>query len=207
MNAAIITTTVPARAARSSWRQTTTLTAVGALLGLAWASSLRGWMTQLAGPASVVTWTGTFIGVLLPGVLVGVLLGWAEHQRRSGGARRGWLVLAPLLFPAMALSLPGAMQRFLTAGIGGGAFGIVLLGMLGGFALSGRGPGWARFGCGVAAFALVPAWFFFGQLMRPELDATTPLGAWVATNFSALFLTLAMACSVPLRRAPGGAAG
>jgi MFS family permease len=178
-----------------------TLVAVGALLGLAWASSLRGWMTQLVGPESVVTWTGTFVGVLLPGVMVGALLGWAERRRRTD-SRRGWLVLAPLLFPAAALSLPGAIHTLVTTGMGGGAIGIALLAMLGGFALSGRGPLWIRVGCGILAFALVPA-SFLGAPMRPEIDPATPLGAWAATNFSTLFITLALACTIPLRRARG----
>ncbi|MBV9919518.1 MAG: hypothetical protein JOY78_01505 [Pseudonocardia sp.] len=202
MNAATTTTLTPVRGGVLFWRKAATLVAVGAVLGLAWASSLRGWMMQLAGPASTVTWTGTFIGVLLPGLVVGALLGWAEYRRRTG-ARRGWLVCAPLLFPAAALSLPGALPKFLTTGIGGGAIGIALLAMLGGFALSGRGPLWIRVGCGVLAFALVPA-SYLGPPMRPELDPATPLGAWAATNLSTLFITLAVACAVPLRRAARG---
>jgi hypothetical protein len=72
--------------------------------------------------------------------------------------------------------------------------------MLGGVALSGRGPLWLRIPCGVIAFALVPA-AYLGPPMRPELDPATPLGAWVATHFSALFITLAIACAIPLRPA------
>jgi hypothetical protein len=57
---------------------------VGAVIGLAWAASLRGFMMVLAGPDSTFTYTGTF-GVIIPtGTLVGALLGWAEHQRRTG---------------------------------------------------------------------------------------------------------------------------
>ena len=69
------------------------LIALGGICGLAWSASLRGWMTQLAGTESSFTWTGTFLLVLLPGVLVGGLLGWAEALRQSGdiAAGGGWL--------------------------------------------------------------------------------------------------------------------
>ena len=54
---------------------------VGAVIGLAWAASLRGFMMVLAGPDSTFTFTGTF-GIIIPtGIIVGALLGWAEHQR------------------------------------------------------------------------------------------------------------------------------
>ena len=38
--------------------------------------------------------------------------------------------------------------------------------------------------------------------MRPALAVTTPLGAWAATVFAALFVTLALACTIPLRAEP-----
>jgi hypothetical protein len=62
--------------------------AVGAVCGHAWASSLRGFMSQVAGAESEVSWSGTFLWILLPGVLRGGLLGWAESLRRTGGRRR-----------------------------------------------------------------------------------------------------------------------
>ena len=67
----------------------TTTVLVGALCGLAWAASLRGFMAQIAGPESTVDWAGTFGWILVPGILAGALLGWAEHVRKLGG-RRGW---------------------------------------------------------------------------------------------------------------------
>jgi hypothetical protein len=42
---------------------------------------------QLPGPESVVTWTGMFVGLLLPGMIVGAFAGWADHQRRTGSRR------------------------------------------------------------------------------------------------------------------------
>jgi hypothetical protein len=50
----------------------------GAIFGLAWAASLRGFMMALAGPDSTFSFAGTF-GIIIPaGVVVGALLGWAE---------------------------------------------------------------------------------------------------------------------------------
>lgn len=69
------------------------LALIGAICGLAWAAGLRSYMTEVAGPESTVTWVGTMALILAPGVMVGGLLGWAEHLRRSGGPR-GWRRLA-----------------------------------------------------------------------------------------------------------------
>ena len=41
---------------------------VGAVVGLAWAASLRVLMAEFAGPESTFDWFGTFEGVLLPGL-------------------------------------------------------------------------------------------------------------------------------------------
>lgn len=179
---------------------------LGAVLGIAWSSSLRGWMAQVAGAESTFTWLGTFVAVILPGAMAGALLGWAEHLRRTGGRRRRWLAFSPLLLPIAALSLPGALARFLATGLGGGAVGVVLFGLLGGVALGGRGPGWLRILCGVVGFVPVPLTFLFS--FRPGLDPGTPLGVWMAVDFAALFGTLAVACAIPLRRParPGDAA-
>ena len=65
---------------------------VGAVCGLAWAASLRAFMAEFAGPESTFDWFGTFEGVLLPGAVVGALLGWAAHLRgavRPAVARGG----------------------------------------------------------------------------------------------------------------------
>ena len=64
------------------------LMTIGAVSGLAWAAGLRGLMAEIAGADSGVDWIGTFVWVLLPGLLVGLLLGWAEHLRRTGGRHR-----------------------------------------------------------------------------------------------------------------------
>jgi ABC-type iron transport system FetAB permease component len=58
----------------TSGRPAMKLVLLGALLGLAWAAGLRGYMTQLT-DESTVDWFGTFGLVLLPGVVTGALLG------------------------------------------------------------------------------------------------------------------------------------
>lgn len=69
---------------------------LGGLCGLAWAAGLRGFMTQITDDLSV-TWSGTLGYILLPGLVIGLLLGWAEHLRRTGGRRHWrWLALSPL---------------------------------------------------------------------------------------------------------------
>jgi hypothetical protein len=173
--------------------------AVGAVLGIAWSASMRGYMAQLAGPDSRVTWLGTFAGVVLPGAVVGALLGWAYHRRGAGPA---WLAWSPLLLAVAPLALPGAVTTLVTTGLGSGAIGITLLAVLGGWSLSGRGPRWARIPAGLIAYALVPA-AYLGPPVRPELDPATPYGAWVATLFAALFVLLSLACAVPMRRPAG----
>ena len=171
---------------------------VGAVLGLAWAAALRGYMMQLAGPTSTFTFNGTF-GIILPtGTLVGALLGWAEYQRRAGR----WyplLIGAPLLL--------AILPSLLTAGLDLAPVGLALSAMVGGYAVSGRGPLWVRSVAGlIAAGAIVAP--FAAPKPYPDLSVTTPYGAWAATLASSLFVALALACSIPMRapdpiQAPG----
>jgi hypothetical protein len=68
--------------------------ALGALIGFTWAAGLCGLLAQfttLHAPAA--TWAGTFFAILLPGALVGGLLGWAECGIRRGGPPRRWIPL------------------------------------------------------------------------------------------------------------------
>ena len=46
-----------------------------------------GVLAEIARSGSNVEWVGTFVWILWPVVLTGVLLGWAEHVRRGGGRR------------------------------------------------------------------------------------------------------------------------
>jgi hypothetical protein len=171
---------------------------LGALLGVAWSASMRGYMAQLAGPDSHVGWLGTFAGVIVPGAVVGGLLGWAHHRRVTGRPHLAWPALSPLVLAVAPLLLPGGITTLVTTGQGSGAIGITLFAMLGGWALAGHGPRWARITAGLIAYAPVPA-AYLGPPFRTDLDPATPLGAWVATLFASLYVVLSLACAIPLR--------
>ena len=163
---------------------------LGAIIGLTWAASLRGFMMALAGPASTFTFSGTF-GIIIPtGIIVGALLGWAEHQRRVG-SQHGLLILAPLLI--------GIIPNLFTTELDLEPFGLAVLAMVGGYAISGRGPLWARIVAGSVNLAGVVV-TFLAPKPYPDLSVTTPHGAWFATLASSLGITLALACSIPMRR-------
>lgn len=168
----------------------------GAIAGLAWAGALRGYMVGIAGGGSQFDWVGTFAQILLPGVLTGALLGWADWLRRTGG-RRGWrwLALSPLLFTLAPLATPGALETLVTTGIGGGAVAVPLMGIGGGFALSRRGPVWARVVVGILAAALAVG----GAAAALAIGTVPARSAWAAAMFLALAILFALACSIPFR--------
>ena len=179
--------------------------AIGGICGLAWAAGLRGFMAQVA-MESHVSWYGTFVQILLPGIVTGMLLGWAEYIRRTGGRRRWrWLSLAPLAFPIFIVASPEVIgdlfkgQFPFTGGIGGGALALPLFGMAGGYALSGRGPKWARALASLLALASIPAWALSASQVNSDLALTTPRGAWVALLFWSAIATLAIGCAIPHR--------
>ena len=175
---------------------------IGGICGLAWAASLRGLMTQIAGSETTMSWSGTFGWVLLPGIGTGALLGWAEHLRRTGG-RRGWrwLALSPLLFASVLLTGIVDSAGFFEGGVGGGAIGVPVYCMVGGYALSGRGPSWARIVCGLVFLTAIPIWAFTAVgIGGPAMALTTPRGAWVALHYWSLLAVLALACAIPHRR-------
>jgi hypothetical protein len=188
-----------ARAARSS---ATVMVLVGAVCGLAWAAAFRAWMAEIAGGASRVDWYGTFVGVLAAGVIVGALLGLAEHFRRTGGCRHWrWLALAPLAFAILPMTAPGALLTLVTEGLGGGAIGVALAAIAGGFAISGLGPLWARILCGVIALSMIAGVVLATPAVggiRFALDQ--PRGAWAATLGAACVVVLCLATSIPFRR-------
>lgn len=172
------------------------LIAIGAVAGLAWGAGLRAFMVEVAGPASsTFDWYGTFEGILLPGLVTGALLGWAEHLRRTGG-RRGWrwLALAPLAFVA---ATPGVLVSVITdGGIGGGAIALPLFAMAGGYAVSGRGPVWARLAAGVVGLVPVVAVPVVAVLVGGFIG---PRGAWAVVLFSSFCAVLSLACAIPHR--------
>ena len=163
---------------------------IGAVLGVAWASSLRGFMQQLAGPTSAFTFTGTF-GIIIPaGTTVGALLGWAEYRRRIGHQYR-LLILSPLLLGIFPLAQPGALQALVSTGGGdGGPVGLALLAIIGGYSVSGRGPRWARMVAGLVGLASVAA--TFAAPKPSDLSITTAHGAWFATLAASLGVCVAL---------------
>ncbi|MGB4777363.1 hypothetical protein, partial [Microbacterium sp.] len=170
---------------------------------VAWAAALRAYMWHIS-EVPHVDWAGTFVGILLPGAVCGALLGVAEARRRAG-RRRGlrWFALAPMAFAVAALSFPGALWTFLTTGLGGGAVGVALLAIGGGFALGRTGPLWARIIVGILALLLlVGIVATVPTLGGDALALTEPRGAWVAVLVASLLALLALAGSIPFSRAP-----
>ena len=181
-----------------------TYAVIGAVLGLMWAASLRGWMVLLAlafGERPQLTWEGTFLGILLPAALVGALLGGAEHARITRGSKLWrWAILAPLLLAvAPAIVTENFFTVLLTTGMGGGAIGVALIGVLGGYAVAGRGPWWVR---GVSGFLgsvllLGIAGLFFGNPQTPLSTAGKAFGG----IYGVLLMVLLVAgSSIPYRR-------
>lgn len=171
---------------------------VGSVAGLAWAAALRAYMVVIAGWASHFDWYGTYVAILLPGALVGGLLGWAESRRRRGLARGwGWLAASPMLFAVFVFVQPGALVTFLTKGLGGGALGVplALIGL--GFALSGRGRRWVRVAVVVVALLLVAGIGAAPLVAQPDLDLAERL--WGAILGWSLMLAGGVAASIPFR--------
>ena len=182
------------------------LVLLGGLCGLAWAAGMRGFMAQIVQEDSIVSCSGTFGYILLPGLLIGMLLGWAEHLRRSGGGHRWrWLALSPLLFTAIVFSEgPSGVLGLFEDGLGGGAIGVPLYAMAGGYAISGRGPRWGRLAGGLLALTAVPIWALTVESFAgADLAVTTPRGLWVAVYYSAYLALFMVAAAIPHRRAAG----
>jgi len=162
-------------------------------------------MSAVAGSESAVTWSGTFGWLLLPGVACGALLGWAEFMRRTGGRRYlGYLVLSPLLFASVLLMGLADPATFLQDGIGGGAIGVPVIGMIGGIALSGRGRVWLRMLCGLVVLAGFTVWALTATSVGgPGFALSTAHGLWLTLTYYSLLLVLCLACAIPLRPLPG----
>ena len=179
------------------------LVLVGGLFGLAWAAGMRGFMAQIVQEESSVSWSGTFGYILLPGLVIGMLLGWAEHLRNTGG-RRGWrwLALSPVLFAAVVFSEgPLGVLGIFENGLGGGAIGVPLYAMAGGYAISARGPRWSRITCGALALTAIPVWALTAESFAgAELAVTTPRGLWVALYYWSFLALLMIAAAIPHRR-------
>lgn len=171
------------------------LVATGAVVGLAWAAALRGWMVHMAGSESAFHWYGTFALILTPGLLAGALIGLAEHRRRTGAPWSRWLTLSPCLFLA-ALADPAIFRALITNGFGGGAIGLTVFGLAGGYSLSERGRAWWRRTCGAVAVLGV----MLMLVIASDTEAMeTAHGTWVGLYAASLTAVLCLACAIPQR--------
>ena len=171
----------------------------GVVAGLAWSAGMRAWMVEIAGDESTFSWVGTFGFVLVPGAVVGGLLGWAARRRDEGPVSRRTrrlLVAAPLLL-SVALVDPSNLQRIFTTGEGTGALGIVGVGMLGGYALGGHGRPVLRAVSGAATAALLVAVGAFSAMLAGA--GWSARGVWGALLVSSLVGVLCLGCALPHR--------
>jgi hypothetical protein len=158
-----------------------------------------------------VTWLGTFGGILLPAAVVGALLGAAAYAAETAESTRWrWALLSPLLLAgAAAVVTENFLTTLITTGMGGGAIGVALIGVLGGDALSGFGAHWRRWASGALAvlFAAASVYplYFTGSASAPSLSASKVLGVLL---FVLLMIVLVVGVSAPARyRAGQHAAG
>ena len=155
---------------------------------------MRGFMAAAAGAdePSQVSWLGTFAIILPISAVVGGLLGWAEHLRRTGDPRRLRRTrFAPLLFTVDPASLV-----------------VTLPALAGGYALSGRGSRRKRWILGGCALLPVPTFFAAVAISDGNLQAFgTPQTVWITVLLFSLLAVLTAACVIPQRlpaRVPGG---
>jgi hypothetical protein len=184
----------PVHAPRGAW----SFASLGALSGVAWACALRSFMAEVAGKESGVEWVNTWAFILLPGLLIG----WAEYLRRTGGRPR-WrlLALSPLLLAAILVrGLIEDPTHMFEGGIGAGAIAIPVLCIIGGYAMSGRGSLLTRVPAGVVGAATLVVWPLTGTAVGgPSFVLTTPHGLWATVLYDGLLIIFALAASVPQR--------
>lgn len=173
---------------------------IGALLGLTWAAGFRAYMVEIAGDASVFGWYATFVGILGGGAIVGGLLGWAEHIRRTGGRPHWrWLALSPLILGLLPLTVPGTIA-LLTQGIGTAGMAVALIAIGLGYAVgSSRRPvlrtviGVLSAAAAVALVAMTPV------ISEGRVAFAEPRGAWAGLLGLSSILVLGLATSIPFR--------
>jgi hypothetical protein len=195
-----VASAIPQRADRTvlvpaAWQAT----AIGSLAGLGWAASLRGLMVQVAGADSSFDWARTFVWVLLPGTMIGALLGRALWRLSRGSLpHRRWLVWSPMLFGAVLLSKPLDLLHGFAGGVGLSAVAVPALCMAGGYAIAGRGAAWLRVLAGLVPVSAVPIWALVAtDVGGPSLSPTTAHGAWCASLLWSLLATFALAAAIP----------
>jgi hypothetical protein len=175
--------------------------AIGALAGLAWSAALRALMWEVAGNQARVDAIATLAFVLLPGTVIGALIGWAQGRRRSGPVpHRGLVVWTPMLFAATLLQDPSDLLGGVDGGVGLSAVAVPAIAMIGGYGLSGHGPRWVRAVCVLLLAACVPAWALTASAVGgPAMGLSTARGAWGAVLYWSLLLTFAIAAGLPHR--------
>lgn len=175
---------------------------IGALLGVTWAAGFRAFMAEIAGPDSTFGWYATFGAVLGGAGIVGGLLGWADHIRRTGGRPHWrWLALSPLILGLIPLTVPGTLAA-LAQGIGTAGMAVALIAVGLGYAFGGRGRAWRRAVIGAistgAAIALVA---FTPLISDGRISFSDPRGAWAGTLALSSIIVLGLATSIPFRPA------
>jgi hypothetical protein len=178
---------------------------VGAFLGVTWAASLRSWMQGLAlhfGDRPEMTWNGTFLLILIPAGVMGALLATGDYYREQyGNMKWQWAGLAPLLMMIVPMiATPNFIPTLMETGNGGGAIAVTLFGMLGGHALSGRGPVLSRVLTGLAGGGMS---IFFGSAIYSSTIVTFiyyPNRAFGILHFLLLMTLLMWAASLPYRK-------
>lgn len=194
----------PSRAGAARHPSAAALIGAGTVIGLTWAAAFRAYMAEIAEGGSRIDWYGTYVGLLLAGVVAGAGLGWAEYLRQTGGRRHWrWTALFLLAFTVLPLTLPNAIVGLVTQGLGGGALAVTGAAIAGGFALTGLGRLWARILCGLLAVLVIAgvAGVAFGTPGRLANDLAR--GAWVAILGAGCVAVLCLASSIPFRPVVG----
>ena len=177
---------------------------IGALLGVTWAAGFRGFMAEIAGAESTFGWYPTFVALLGGGGIVGGLLGWADHIRRTGGRPHWrWLALSPLILGVLPLTVPGALAA-LAQGIGTAGMAVALIAIGLGYTFGGRRT-WLRVVLGlVSAGAAVALVAFTPMISEGRISFSDPRGAWAGTLALGSIIVLGLATSIPFRPALSG---
>jgi hypothetical protein len=103
-----------------------------------------------------------------------------------------------LLVVGPALIADNFIGTLMETGEGSGAISVVLIGMGGGFAISGRGAGWARVVAGLLAFGVIGGVMVFMFYFKDQ--APTPSATFGGIYLAVLLVWLAVGCSVPMRK-------
>lgn len=174
---------------------------LGGVCGLAWSSALRGWMAQLADGMpdthSEVTWL-TLGLVLLPGTVVGALLGYSAYLWAVARPGPRWLVLSPALF-VTALLDPKIVTGLIRNGTGGGSLIVVATSLSVGYVLTHPGRSPTRAVAAVIGVTGLLVVFGMGGLAAP---LTRPRGAWTSLYGLSLVLLLGLASALPYHSTP-----